>query len=79
MYTGLPKSNRDAHTAAAEIESGSRTPQTCSGARRARVPAGGCVPERATPGAPGRSGVPAQPPDAACFPRSPPPVLLAIL
>ena len=43
---------------------GGPTPPTCSGARRARVPAGGCVPERATPGAPGRSGVPAQPPDA---------------
>ena len=62
---------------AAKIESGRahrsrrdriRQQNSSSGARRARVPAGGCVPERATPGAPGRSGVPAQPPDAACFP-----------
>ena len=52
----------------AEYIRGTPQPQisnpTCSGARRARVPAGSCVPERETPGAPGRSGVPAQSPDA---------------
>ena len=55
-YKGLPKSNGDAHTAAAEIESDSTNfSDMFRRTQRARVLAGSCVPERATPGASGRT------------------------